>query len=230
MTYKLALIALIAFALFSCSKDDSGDPANENCGQAGNNGGGSGGGGAGNNFTMPSTEGSYWVYEWYRVPFEGEETILPRVDSVYVSGDSLIGGELFTVYKGSFFNSDYLRISRDSSGYFIDPEGNIHFSYTNFSDTIDSGIHGNGWNWYLKMYDYQTIDVPAGPFITLEARNSVYLTSGEPVNVCGDQTVGLGYFYADGIGLVRAQIAFSATIQACDHYEEARLVRYNIAP
>ncbi len=226
MNHKLTIITIVAFALFSCSKDDSGGPTNENCGQAGNNGGG----GAGDTFEMPSTEGSYWVYQWYRVPFEGEETILPRVDSVYVSGDSLIDGELFTVYKGSFFTSNYQMVSRDSSGYFIDPEGIVHFSYTNFLDTIDSGIHGNDWNWCLKMYDYQTIDVPAGPFIALEARNSVYLPSGEPINICGAEKVGLGYFYADGIGLVQAQLAFSGAIQACDHYEEARLVRYNIAP
>jgi len=222
------LIAILSLLLFACGKNND-DPNNANCGPGGNNEDGAGDG-IEEVFVIPSTVGTYWVYQWYQVTFDGEETMLSRIDSVYVSGDSLIGGELFTVHKGSFFFPEYQLISRDSSGYFIDQNRDVLFSYLNFTDTLDSGPQGDFLSWYTKMYDYQLVNVPAGTFLAIEARKFLYRPSGDPVNACGDQEVELGYFYSDGVGMVQAQTGYFGPIQACDYYEEARLIRYYIAP
>jgi hypothetical protein len=233
MNLRLALIALLALALISCEKDEEEmpcPPPGITDGNGSGNGGG-GNGGATSSFVYPSTVGSYWVYQWYQVFYNGDETIRTRTDSILISGDTLINGQEFFVLEGTWLtNGSYQQILRDSSGYFISPDGQTVLSYLNFTDTIASGSYTPSYDWYRQMVDDRVMIVPAGPFIGIEARDYFYFESGEPANICGDQEVGLGYFYSSGVGLVKAQVSYAGPLMACSSYEEARLIDYNIAP
>jgi hypothetical protein len=229
MKTNLTIIALMALIFVSCNKDDEDDSIDPSSGTNGANG-------ENISFNQPNTAGSYWVYQWYRVNYDGSYTVSSRIDSIYIAGDTLINDKIYTVKKGSWLTtgSNYTSILRDSSGYFVTPSGGVRFSYVNFSDTINSRIATEisvpQLSYYRKMFDNSTISVPAGEFSGIEARDYYFYESGQPVNSCGDFEIGFGSFYVDQIGLVKYQTTYAGPLYACTYFEEARLIRYYIAP
>ena len=229
MKTNLTIIALMALSLVSCNKDEDDDLIDPSSGVNGGNG-------ENVSFNDPSTVGSYWVYQWYRVNYDGSETVNSRIDSIYVAGDTLINNKVYSVKKGSWLTAggNYMSILRDSSGYYVAPSGDVRFSYKNFSDTINGRIATEvsvpQLSYYRKMFDNTAVTAPAGEFTGIEARDYYYYESGDAVNSCGDFEVGFGSFYVDQIGLVKYQTTYSGPLYACLNYEEARLIRYYIAP
>ena len=189
-------------------------------------------------FEVPNTKGSYWKYQCYRVDTSGVETLYGEPDSVYVYGDTVISNKRYTVIKGTWLtapSTTILSIRRDSSGFIVNENGKVIYSFNNFTDTLRTGSLQYGpppesWHWYMKMYNNISINVPAGTFNTVEARRSFYDPNGGPANNCGDAEFTLGYWYADGIGKVKETNGFIVDLQNCGAHLEARLTDYYIAP
>ena len=160
MKYLITLIACTVLFISSCKKDviESNPPSKPI-----------------SNY-MPLTIGNYWVYDNYKVDALGNETKLNYTDSIYVQGDTVIRGETYYVISGTykpFLDSLSSWIIRDSSGYLVDELGNIHFSSTNFTDTLNSNatvVNNDTIVFAFANMDSNpyTVSVPAGTFTTLD--------------------------------------------------------------
>lgn len=176
----------------------------------------------------PMKTGNYWVYQWYEVDSQGNATLLPQIDSVYLAGDTLINGEKYWIRKGGFFGSslEYATNWRDSASYLVDEFGRIQFSNTNFTDTLFSDILGNNqfYEWKMMVKDDKNIEVPAGSFSTFN-----FQTTLQDLNkpfACGGYSKKFDKQFAKGVGIVRQTFSYAFN-PACIVYE-ARLVRYKL--
>ncbi|TNE54537.1 MAG: hypothetical protein EP338_06890 [Bacteroidetes bacterium] len=175
---------------------------------------------------FPNKAGSYWTYQWYSIDSNGVETAFGSLDSIYISGDTSINNQSYTIYKGrKLGNNNYTSLLRDSSGYIVSPQGFIHYSYTNFTDTLQQGVSAP-WNWYLKMFQ-ESLDLFGATKEALKARTYYYDPSGNPINNCGDTYFTFNSWYVSGIGKVKETNAFANQLQNCGLLE-ARLVSYHI--
>jgi len=178
------------------------------------------------NYTPMST-GSYWVYEWYVVDSSGNAVVKNITDSVYITGDTIIGSYTYAIQEGTWFGfSPFRDFLRDSSGYLANSSGRIFFSATNYTDTLYIWNPMTGQTMgYTKMNDIgEMVSVPAGTFSTLNAEYIV-------VNLIGTWLC-IGAFdihdnqYADNVGKVRATFQLTPDFQ-CRVFEQ-RLVHYHI--
>ena len=120
---------------------------------------------------FPLKTGNYWIYQHYEIDTSGEETKISTIDSVVISGDTIINDLTYYVLSGTFIGGTFrvLDILRDSSGYLVNHLGQIKFSEDNFKDTLwtinftfgDSTVATT----YFKMERQdEPITVPAGTF------------------------------------------------------------------
>lgn len=215
MKTGILLATLLTLSIVSCKKDkevETPDPPGNS------------------HYVIPNTVGSYWVYETVSIDSNGTETHIGLNDSIYIAGDSIFNGNLFTVYKG-FYNgsSNYTRLERDSSGFVVGPFGGLYYSYSNFTDTLYT-ISYPMFDAIVKMFDSNDqIDVPAGTFQAIEKRKTYYNPDGGPVTSCGQISFSFGTWYADGIGEVKEVYGFAGAFVACmgTRYEK-RLIDYHI--
>lgn len=124
----------------------------------------------------PMTTGSYWVYDWYVIDSAGIATPYPATDSIYIVGDTIIGGNTFSIQAGTWYGiSQSPKYFRDSIGYLINETGRIFFSANNYTDTLYTWNSGDGTvTGYLKMNNIGAIvTVPAGTFPTLNAEYTI---------------------------------------------------------
>lgn len=181
---------------------------------------------------LPLQIGNFWVYQDVRVDTNGNEFPLQK-DSLYIAKDTIINGNTYSVFKGTFFpyhfTSNYsdsiVFIYRDSAGYLVDVHGKVQFTLQNFSDTLDSGASYNGvdtiFTWYRKMD-------PIEHFITLDSW--LYKSYDCPThydirlpNTPVPKRVNHS-FYSENIGIVLATYGY--TMQPGEI--EKRLVKYHI--
>lgn len=182
-------------------------------------------------FNTPKTIGSYWVYEWYRIEKNGDESLLPYKDSIYIVGDTFINNLSYTVYYGTSMGSNpTIYMERDSSGYIVDNRGYILYSYINFNDTLRKAPMDSLFGWSKKMVNSLPVTVPVGTFNSIEARRTYYRFSGEPLTTCGNPTAIYSSWYVDGVGKVIEQTGYISEMLNCGAILESRLVHYYIAP
>ena len=73
--------------------------------------------------------GNYWIYQDYSIDSLGTESGFGRIDSIYISKDTLINNVQYFVFVGGFYgNSLYPRYQRDSLGYIVNEKGTKLFS------------------------------------------------------------------------------------------------------
>ncbi len=202
---------LILFTLSSCDKsNDSGyQPAPED------------------DF-MALKVGNYWIYQNYDIDSNGVATPTNDWDSAYISKDTVINGQTYfkMIRKPVVFMSGQFPVYlRDSSGYLVDSDGQIHMSATNFTDTLytDTTTTPILYYGYLRMFAKDSlITVPAGTFTTRTARFSVV-----PVNPNDPHPVRYTYdVYARNVG----RIKYHSFFYSGDKHFEARLERYHLEP
>ena len=222
MKAQIIIIATI-LALVSCKKDKQELPILSNEGPQ-------------PQFNTPTTTGSYWVYQWFKIDSNGVETPIQDIDTVKVFGDTTINNLEYIIYKGNVGigptnpnSTQYTSYKRDSSGYVVSLNRGIEYSYVNFSDTLHKGSFPQLWDYYLKMFDNIQVTVPVGTFNSIENREYCYYASGDPVNTCGDAYFTRGRWYVEGIGKVKETNGFITEFKNCE-YREARLIDYYIAP
>ena len=211
----LFYLSLLAFVLISCEKEPhtpSLDPSNS---------------------FLPLQIGNYWVYQHLRIDPENQASTLPRIDSVIVDRDTLINGHTYFILEGTNypFNSDrwgIVDILRDSSGYIVDPAGNLKFSDSNFTDILASKTEvldaDTLYSLSYKMESEETpCTVPAGIFDVLNFKGTVYAYQDLPGI---DNPRYLHTRYARGVGKVmQSYFYFHSPIVG-----EKQLIRYHIHP
>ncbi|MBL1279990.1 MAG: hypothetical protein COA33_006950 [Fluviicola sp.] len=177
-----------------------------------------------------SQPGTYWIYEWYSIDSNNVESSLGIVDSVFISGDTIIDGEIYAVYNGGFHgNLSPESYKRDSSGYIVEPSGNILYSYVSFSDTLNTYSEPGFWDTYSYMTKTPNITtVPAGVFSTIKYETLYYDPAGGAINNCGDLTFVMGSSYSSTVGEVKTRTGYFGEIQTLCKFRERRLTSYYI--
>lgn len=212
---KILYLVAFAAAFTSCKKDSAepGQPA------------------AGNSFSIPATTGSYWVYQWESIDSSGVSTPMAITDSVRVVGDTLINGLTYVAYDETFMGNPVpRRYLRDSSGYIVNQNGLIAWSYLNNGAAVSEHADGE----FLIRFSVAAnanVTVPAGAYTNAAVMTKkVSMVNGSAVNACGDQEVDFFMYFVSGIGMVRRETAYYGAMQAECRYMAMNLSSYYIAP
>jgi len=138
----------------------------------------------------PMEIGKYWIYAHYLIDANGHAIPQSRTDSVIITGDTLVNGSRYYVFKGTNYpwnGSQWQTIAmlRDSSGYLLDVNGNIRFAEDNFSEVLARKTETqNGDTLYTLTFKMEVmsgmITVPAGSFETLNYRGTVTMPHERP--------------------------------------------------
>lgn len=176
-----------------------------------------------------TTAGSYWVYDWYQVDSVGNETWLSQwKDTIRITGDTTINGNVFQVYKGKHMGANTEYYTRDSSGCILNTDGSIIYSYT--SDPMLLTAYGDGY--YKHRYFIGAKQTIATAFGSKEASvtyQEIAREDGSPVNNCGDLSVNHYTYYVFGIGCMGMETEYYAMMPQCSK-KRSKLSAYYIAP
>lgn len=184
-----------------------------------------------NSYTHVNTVGSYWVYDWYDVDSTGNETLWATgwKDTIRIVEDTTINGKVFQHYQGKQLNQFIEYFQRDSSGYVINADGSIAYSYMGAPMALSSSSDG-----YMKLKSFiggiQTINTAFGS----KQANTTYLEAsmedGSPMNSCGDLTVRFYNYYVSGLGCAGTETAYLGQLQSQCIKKRSKLSAYYIAP
>jgi len=153
------------------------------------------------------TVGDWWVYEWATYYYNTGDTIIRSLDTTYALADTMINGETYrTLSHGIYpWHSEKLHV-RDSSGYIVDVNGRLVYSYVNFTDTFENYLAPTG-GWFTQMFvDTVPTSVPAGTFSTINYRT----TARHFTVACGDSIFYSDRQFAEDVGMVRMSYHYSA--------------------
>lgn len=218
----MALIAAAACVciLSSCKKDkqeETTPPANN-------------GGNTSAKYALPITTGSWWVYEEVKLDSNFNYVSTYGVDSVYVSGDTVVNGITFKLFKSVTLSGNTLldyqyhnKLVRDSAGYLGDANG-WFMLHDNFTDTLKvDSFNASIYTAYYKMAHKDSIvSTPAGSFPTVDLKGDVYAVPGYPWAIPRHNH----RLFAHNVGEVKNITYFFSQ----PDYIERRLVSYYIAP
>ena len=160
------------------------------------------------------TTGDWWAYEWATYNYNIGDTTVHSADTTFALADTVINGETFrTLSQGIYPWNTGNMYMRDSTGYVIDNNGNIIFSYVNFTDTFQNHlVPGGGWFTQMVVDSLPTV-VPAGSFNTINYRaTNRYFTVA-----CGDSVYYSNRQFAENIGMVRMSFHYSAQGPCADN-------------
>ncbi len=171
-------------------------------------------------YTIPLTTGSYWIYERFNLDTNGVETVI-AVDSSYISGDTIIGENTFSIFVGTVIDPAGIYFRRDSLGCLVDQSGIVRFSKTNFTDTLWSGTTPGYYSFNYKMVPEVLVPTPSGSLNACDFLGTIQMLS--PTYPWGTPRYVHSYF-SDGIGLIRETTFFVSS----PNYIGRKLLRYHI--
>lgn len=222
----LTTLSIIAF-IVSCKKSTEPEAIveNQNCSS----------GSSVERADYPISIGSYWIYDCYKViDSSGVESLIRSSDTTRVIGDTVINGEIYSIFRGlkfpmaSLVHDWYLR---DSSTYIVDNYQGVTYGTWPCSDTINYFESNNYIQWSSCSGVDEQNSVDAGVFDTKRIRYHCMFTDGASISQCLSDSVSHNAgaeFYAKEVGLVQTNIGYSTQIN-CSHFE-GRLIEYYIAP
>ena len=182
-------------------------------------------------FVIPSTIGSYWVYEIWATDSLGITTQLPYSDSVTLIGTEDLNGHTYLKYYGEFIGSASIWYQRDSSGYIVDNYGKILYSYHENIDIADYSEPITMIRTQVRMGSNTTITIPVlGTVGVLDKQTELSKTDGSVLTACNDYTYTFNSYYASGIGEVQSTLAFWGGLTQQCKILKRELVAYHIAP
>jgi hypothetical protein len=217
MKTNLYVGLILLFGIISCNEDDNGTPddlAETPC-------------------YFPLSVGSYWIYNSYEIDSQKNEILIGENDTTFITGDTAINGNTYFVFYGKRWVVGTMKMEkyyRDSSGFIVNPTGEIVFAVTDRTDTLfrDNPVDGDSSlckYGIIEIYPGE-ISVPAGVFDSLYnyRLNITFLdTPGEDVG-------NLYNFFAPNIGRITRQNFYMHEFMEEGIYYEERLVDYYIAP
>lgn len=169
--------------------------------------------------------GNYWVYQKYKV--DSTDVVLETLgmDSVWMTGDSVIDGETFkTVYRAPSGSPGAMpRFWRDSLDFLVTATHEKLF----WSAPLDQVVYSVYQGPYGVIMDYsvsstpETVAVPAGTFTTHRMSAEITSIGGFPEQPDWKSP---RYFWAEGVGRVRYYEAYSSASWSY-RYD---LVRYHV--
>lgn len=174
---------------------------------------------------MALSVGNYWIFEGYMQDSSGVLQPTGDTDSAYISGDTVINGNTYFIRHDKpiiISQQEQVVYLRDSSGYMVDPLGNILMSETNFTDTLffddrnPTLYHG-----YAMMTGNDSlVSVPAGDIHSVTMRLTVI-----PADTAMHLPTRYVYWvYGENVGKIKSHLFFFGG----DQHVEARLVRYHV--
>ena len=180
-------------------------------------------------FNLVVKEGSWWKYDWYSVDSLGNETLTAEKDCLYVVGDTLINGNIYTHFTGDYhILSSYDWFWRDSLHYIVNSNGQKLFSTVTAIDTLET-ISGTEDTKYIITDGIQNqMTVPAGIFPVFDSQLHYRKTDNSPYTSCSPVWIKHTRF-ANGIGMISSQTGYITQIQLGCGYTESRLTDYHIA-
>lgn len=159
----------------------------------------------------PLKVGNYWVYQTSNCDSTWTNCDSVRMDTNYVSKDTLIDGlQYYKIAGKKLINSSPVYL-RDSLNYIVDYGGNVKFSDNDFQNIFHENyiIQNNDtlFHYYYKMQeDPTTFAVPMGNFSCLDFRLSLFRrTESFNHEFTGHSA------YSKGVGLVYESILFATT-------------------
>lgn len=181
-------------------------------------------------YHFPLTTGSYWIYQDMRLDSNMNFISWGGIDSVFVSGDSIIGTDTFKVIKivqdinfTNYIDPTIPPLLRDSAGYLVQPSGSF-LEHDNFTDTLYYQIAPGYMNQYAFMrHPDSLVTVPAGTFQTINYRHDTYFT-GVLAPLVTQRFRQCHRLFASEVGIV-AEYGFYSTQPG---YEATHLLRYHI--
>ena len=148
--------------------------------------------------------GNYWVYEWYHLDQDGNESFDGTIDSCIIIGDTSING--YQYFKQHYTYLPHTVYLRDSSGYLIDLRGKVLFSTHDFTNIIREDTIGPGLAiaTYMMTDNDTAITVPYGTYSVIDFKGTI--SALDPQSSHGTQYV--HYFYADGLGMIKSSVYY----------------------
>ena len=168
-----------------------------------------------------SDPGDYWVYTYVDIDTNNVETA-HGTDSVYVAPDTVINGNTYHTYRGTWYTIPRTWHWRDSSYCIVNESGHVLFTTQLFNQTIDSiGDSAVYYGLYKVPSVQAAITVPAGTYTTYDRLGEMHmLLTNYPWG-----TIRYTHSnYASHVGLVREQEFYSSSPGVI----ERQLVRYHV--
>ena len=179
-------------------------------------------------YVMPSTIGSYWVYEWSQVDSSGNVTPMNITDMVQITGTVFMNGHTYVKYEGNMMGNPTSWIHRDSSDCIVNPEGTIIYSTQSGAFLMEYDF-SNIFHRLFKMGNPTTFTYNGSQISVLDKQEVVSNLDGTPINPCG-MTQTFHNYFASGIGEVRYETAYVSSLQGNCGILQRNLVNYHIAP
>lgn len=183
------------------------------------------------NTSIPTTVGSYWIYECNDRDVNGVITPMGITDTIRIVGDTLIGGNTFITYEGTFYGYNPTRwYHRDSSGYVINQNSEIQYTTLNNYDTLFSNVESNVYTIDRIMFPTNgtTISVPAGNFNPVDYQIHCRKLNQQPFSGCGTDVYIAHNYYVPSIGLIMSNTIFFNQLESTCNDRVRVLKEYHI--
>jgi len=206
---KLGTISILLLFIFSCKKETVIPPCESQIVRS----------------YFPMEVGSYWIYQWVEIDSSGMEELLDgKIDTVTIVKDTLIGTSSYKKIQenNSFITAPIvIKFRRDSLGFLIDPNNNIYFSSSNFTDTLRIVNTSNFKIIYKMEAPNAPIETIAGIFDCLNFQGEV--TSFVPVNW---STQLINTYYSRGVGKIQENNFYFGSADQVQYHR--RLIEYHL--
>ena len=168
--------------------------------------------------------GNYWVYQRYRVDSVDNVVDVLSVDSIFISGDSVVNGETYSVVRRNGFAAVQTTLWRDSAGYVITEDHEVLFCADPLDQLIYTEVEGPvGVQLDYTVYSTpESITVAAGTFSTLKMQAEITSIGGFPEMAAWRRPRS---YWAEDVGRVR-YYEFFAFNPLGNRYD---LVRYDVS-
>ena len=203
---------LLAFLAASCSKNDDLQPDE----------------GLPELDLLPLAIGNSWTYEFHLEKSDGSWSLI-NLEEELITGDTLIGGQVFFILEGKEFGTPFVRYLRQDGGDVVNHDGVIWLSNAVFDEILRRDTFTIGppnAREPIMAFDYamkkspNPVEVPAGLF-------EVYDFTAEGIDLVEDPPEGEivnHNYYANGVGKIKHTTHFYTSRNRV----ERRLLNFSI--
>lgn len=207
---KILFIPLVLTLMYACKKEDQ-----ENTAQ---------------NQTMnyPLAIGNYWVYEWFKIDSNGNESPMQSIDTMRVTDSLNHEGSSYFILESTGNLPTYTISATNTSC--EDRTGNIIYDLDRALDTLNESIVFDEFILHTLQrspanytINFQGETKP----VTVSIEYHYYRLDNEDISPCSP-SVQISNAYTTDIGLVQGQVVQGSEMETDCSYREFRLVDYQL--